>query len=296
MKTECILTTNLDGFKLFKRGKVRDVYDLDDKLLIVSTDRISCFDVVLPTPIPCKGKVLNQISKFWFDFTKGIIANHLLTTDINQYPPSLKKYGNILDRRSMLVKKTRPLAIECIVRGYISGSAWKEYQQKGSIWDLKLPSGLQQSQELPEAIFTPSTKAEQGHDINISDSQAIKIVGKELYEKVKSKTLAMYKKAKDYASSRGIIIADTKFEFGLINNDLILIDEIITPDSSRFWPKDSYTPGVSQSSFDKQFVRDYLEGLGWDKNPPAPYLPEEIVRKTTEKYLEAYTRITGCAL
>lgn len=293
---ECVLTTNLKGLKLFKRGKVRDVYDLGDKLLIVSTDRISCFDLVLPTPIPYKGKVLNQISKFWFDFTKGIIANHLLTADINQYPPSLKKYGNILDGRSMLVKKTRSLAIECIVRGYISGSAWKEYQQKGSICGLKLPSGLQQSQELPEAIFTPSTKAEQGHDINISDSQAIKITGKELYEKVKSKTLAIYKKAKDYASGRGIIIADTKFEFGLINNDLILIDEIITPDSSRFWPKDSYAPGASQPSFDKQFVRDYLEGLGWDKTPPAPELPDEIVKKTAEKYLEAYNKITGCAL
>ena len=293
---ECISTTNLEGLKLFKRGKVRDVYDLGDKLLIVSTDRISCFDLVLPTPIPYKGKVLNQISKFWFDFTKGIIANHLLTTDVNNYPSSLKKYGKSLDGRSMLVKKTRPLAIECIVRGYLSGSAWKEYQQEGSVCGLKLPPGLRESQELPEAVFTPSTKAEEGHDINISDAEAIKIAGRNRYKEAKSKALSIYKKAQQYALSRGVIIADTKFEFGLYRNELILIDEVLTPDSSRFWPKDSYAPGAGQSSFDKQFVRDYLESLGWDKKPPAPLLPDEIVRKTTEKYLEAYTRLTGCAL
>lgn len=290
---ECISTTNLEGLKLFKRGKVRDVYDLGDKLLIISTDRISCFDLVLPTPIPYKGRVLNQISKFWFDFTKGIIANHLLTTDVNKYPPSFKKYGNILDGRSMLVKKTKPLAIECIVRGYLSGSAWKEYQQKGSLCGLKLPAGLRESQELPEAIFTPSTKAEEGHDVNISDSEAIKIVGKELYEKVRRKALAIYQKAREYALGRGIIIADTKLEFGLIGNELILIDEVLTPDSSRFWPRESYLIGKGQFSFDKQFVRDYLEGSGWDKKPPAPELPEEIVKKTAEKYLEAYQRLSG---
>lgn len=290
---ERILTTKLKGLKLFKRGKVRDVYDLGDKLLIVSTDRVSCFDVVLPTAIPYKGIVLNQISRFWFDFTKGIIANHLLAADVTEYPLRLREHSGILDKRSMLVKKTRPLAIECIVRGYISGSAWKEYQQKGSVCGLKLPAGLRESQELPEVIFTPSTKAEEGHDVNISGSEAIKIAGKEIYEKVRRKALAIYQKAREYASGRGIIIADTKLEFGLVGKELILIDEVLTPDSSRFWPKDSYAAGKGQSSFDKQFVRDYLEGLGWGKLPPAPELPEKIVKKTTEKYLEAYQRLTG---
>lgn len=290
---ECILSTDLKGLKLFKRGKVRDVYDLGDTLLIVSTDRISCFDVVLPTPIPYKGMVLNQISRFWFDFTKGIIANHLLSTDVNEYPERLKEHSGILDKRSMLVKKARPLAIECIVRGYISGSAWKEYQQKGSVCGLQLPEGLRESQELPEAIFTPSTKAEEGHDVNISAREAIKIVGEEIYEKVRRKALAIYQKAQECVSCRGIIIADTKLEFGLVGNELILIDEVLTPDSSRFWPKDSYAIGKGQSSFDKQFVRDYLEGLGWDKKPPAPGLPDKIVKKTTEKYLEAYQRLSG---
>lgn len=293
IRMECVLTTNLKGLKLFKRGKVRDVYDLGDKLLIISTDRISCFDVVLPTPVPYKGMVLNQISRFWFDFTKGIIANHLLTADVDEYPERLRKYAGILDRRSMLVRKTLPLAIECIVRGYISGSAWKEYQQKGSVCGLKQPAGLRESQELPEAIFTPSTKAEEGHDVNIGESEAVKIVGKEIYEKVRIKALAIYQKAQERALSRGIIIADTKLEFGLIGNELILIDEVLTPDSSRFWPKDSYAAGKGQSSFDKQFVRDYLEDLGWGKLPPAPELPEKIVKKTTDKYLEAYQRLSG---
>ena len=289
----CISTTNLKGLKLFKRGKVRDVYDLDDKLLIISTDRISCFDLVLPTAIPHKGVVLNQISKFWFDFSKGIIANHLLSADVKEYPEGLSKHSGVLANRSMLVKKTKPLAIECIVRGYISGSAWKEYQEKASVCGLKLPAGLRESQKLPEAIFTPSTKAEEGHDVNISDSQAIKITGKEIYEKVRRNTLAIYQKAREYALSRGIIIADTKLEFGLIGNELILIDEVLTPDSSRFWPQDSYAIGKGQASFDKQFVRDYLEDLGWDKKSPAPELPEKIVKKTTEKYLEAYQRLSG---
>src|SRR3989338_151834 len=290
---KCIISTNFKGLKLFKRCKVRDVYDLGDKLLIVSTDRISCFDLVLPTAIPYKGMVLNQISKFWFDFSKGIIANHLLTAEVTEYPQRLREHRGILDKRSMLVKKTLPLAIECIVRGYLSGSAWKEYRLKGSLCGLKLPAGLRESQELPEAIFTPSTKAEEGHDVNISAREAIKITGKELYEKVRRKALAIYQKAQEHALSRCIIIADTKLEFGLIGNELILIDEVLTPDSSRFWPKDSYVIGKGQASFDKQFVRDYLEGTGWTKEPPAPALPEKIVKKTSEKYLEAYQRLSG---
>ena len=289
----CITTTDLKGFKLFRRGKVRDVYDLGDKLLIISSDRISCFDLVLPTPIPYKGIVLNQISQFWFSFTKDIIENHLLSADVQNYPEPLKEYTDILKDRSMLVKKSRPLAIECIVRGYLSGSGWKEYQQKGSVCGQKLPEGLQESEKLPQPIFTPSTKADVGHDLNIDDQAAIKITGRDVYEQAKSRSLAIYQKASEYALKRGIIIADTKFEFGLFQDKLILIDEVLTPDSSRFWPVDSYAKGRGQASFDKQFVRDYLEGLGWDKNPPAPDLPPDIVQKTSEKYLEAYAMLTG---
>ena len=289
----CITTTDLKGFKLFRRGKVRDVYDLGDKLLIISSDRISCFDLVLPTPIPYKGIVLNQISQFWFSFTKDIIENHLLSADVQNYPEPLKEYTDILKDRSMLVKKSRPLAIECIVRGYLSGSGWKEYQRKGSVCGQKLPEGLQESEKLPQPIFTPSTKADVGHDLNIDDQAAIKITGRDVYEQAKSRSLAIYQKASEYALKRGIIIADTKFEFGLFQDKLILIDEVLTPDSSRFWPVDSYAKGRGQASFDKQFVRDYLEGLGWDKNPPAPDLPPDIVQKTSEKYLEAYAMLTG---
>lgn len=293
---ECVLSTDFKELKLFRRGKVRDVYDLDGRLLIVSTDRISCFDVVLPTPIPFKGIVLNQISRFWFDFTKGIIDSHMIASDIKEYPGSLKKYAESLQGRSMLARKTRPLAIECIVRGYLSGSGWKEYQETQSICGINLPKGLKECDRLPGPIFTPSTKAEAGHDINISEEEARKITGGALFDEVKSKALAIYQKASAYALGRGIIIADTKFEFGVINEKVILIDEVLTPDSSRFWPKDAYAPGRPQASFDKQFVRDYLEGLDWDKTPPAPGLPEEIVNKTTEKYLEAYERLTGCKL
>ena len=289
----CITTTDLKGFKLFRRGKVRDVYDLGDRLLIISSDRISCFDLVLPTPVPYKGIVLNQISQFWFSFTKDIIENHLLSADVQNYPEPLKEYTSILKDRSMLVKKSRPLAIECIVRGYLSGSGWKEYQRKGSVCGQKLPQGLKESEKLPQPIFTPSTKADVGHDLNIDDQAAIKIVGQDIYRQVKSQALAVYQKASEYAFKRGIIIADTKFEFGLFEDRLILIDEVLTPDSSRFWPVDSYAKGRGQDSFDKQFVRDYLEGLGWDKNPPAPNLPPEIVQRTSEKYLEAYTMLTG---
>ena len=282
-----------NGLKFFNRGKVRDVYDLGDKLLIVSSDRISCFDVVLPTPIPHKGIVLNRISQFWFSFTKDIIENHLLGADVQDYPESLKKYTDILKDRSMLVKKSRPLAIECIVRGYLSGSGWNEYQQKGSVSGQKLPQGLKESEKLPQPIFTPSTKADVGHDLNIDDQAAIKITGRDVYEQAKSRALAIYREASEYALKRGIIIADTKFEFGIFEDRLILIDEVLTPDSSRFWPVDSYVKGRGQASFDKQFVRDYLEGLGWDKNPPAPDLPPEIVQRTSEKYLEAYAMLTG---
>ena len=290
---KCLLSTELKGLRLFRRGKVRDVYDLGDKLLIISSDRISCFDLVLPTPIPYKGIVLNQISQFWFSFTKDIIENHLLSADVQNYPEPLKEYTDILKDRSMLVKKSRPLAIECIVRGYLSGSGWKEYQQKGSVCGQPLPQGLQESEKLPQPIFTPSTKADVGHDLNIDDQAAIKITGRDVYEQAKSRSLAIYQKASEYALKRGIIIADTKFEFGLFQDKLILIDEVLTPDSSRFWPVDSYAKGRGQASFDKQFVRDYLEGLGWDKNPPAPDLPPDIVQKTSEKYLEAYAMLTG---
>lgn len=296
MDSEVLLTTDFKELKLYRRGKVRDIYDLGDELLIVSTDRISCFDVVLPTAIPYKGIVLNKISQFWFGFTQDIIGNHLITADTNSYPGFLKEYRDFLDKRSMLVKKSNPLPIEAIVRGYLSGSAWKEYILKGSVCGENLPCGLQESEALPQAIFTPSTKADVGHDVNISQEEAAKIIGEAVFRKVRLKALAVYKKALEYALSRGIIIADTKFEFGLIGNDLILIDEILTPDSSRFWPCASYRIGRGQFSFDKQFVRDYLETLSWDKQPPAPGLPEGIVKKTTEKYLEAYNRLTGCAL
>ncbi|MDP2923876.1 MAG: phosphoribosylaminoimidazolesuccinocarboxamide synthase [Candidatus Omnitrophota bacterium] len=288
-----LLNTDFRDLKLYKRGKVRDVYDLGDKLLIISTDRISCFDVVLPCGIPYKGKVLTGLSGFWFEFIQDIIPHHLITTDINQYPGQVKKYKDQLLGRSMLVLKTKPLPVECVVRGYLSGSGWKEYQQKQSVCGIKLPAGLKESDRLPEAIFTPSTKQDTGHDINIDQKYVEGLLGKDTAGEIKKISIAIYQKASDYAKSRGIIIADTKFEFGIHNNKIVLIDEALTPDSSRFWPKDQYVAGRPQSSFDKQFVRDYLESLNWDKNPPAPKLPEEIIKKTTQKYLEAYKRLTG---
>lgn len=291
-----ILSTDFKGLQFIKRGKVRDIYKLQDKLLIISTDRISCFDVVLPCGIPYKGKVLNSISRFWFDFVKDIIPNHLISVQIEEYPSELQKYKSDIYGRSMLVVKAEPLLVECVVRGYLSGSGWKEYQEKQSICGIKLPAGLKESDRLPEPIFTPSTKADVGHDINIDQRYVEELVGRDLAQRLKDISIAIYKKAGEYALSRGIIIADTKFEFGIFNNKLILIDEILTPDSSRFWPKDEYTPGKSQPSFDKQFVRDYLEGLHWDKNPPAPNLPEDIISKTSQKYLEAYRRITQTSL
>jgi phosphoribosylaminoimidazole-succinocarboxamide synthase len=289
---QTISTIELKGIPFFRRGKVREVYDLGENLLIISTDRVSCFDVILPTLIPEKGRLLTEISKFWFDYTKGIVANHLVSTDVNVYPKELEKYKMLLSGRSMLVKKAKPLPVECIVRGYISGSGWKDYQKTGSICGIKLPKGLQESEKLPEVIFTPSTKADVGHDENVSQDYIERQIGKDIADKIKSLSIAVYSKARDYAEKRGIIIADTKFEFGMIDNKIILIDEVLTPDSSRFWPKDKYQPGKAQPSFDKQFVRDYLETLEWDKTPPGPKLPDAIVKKTTEKYQQALDILT----
>ena len=293
LNSEVLLTTEFSDLELYKRGKVRDVYDLGDKLLIISTDRISCFDVVLPTGIPNKGKVLSSLSCFWFDFLKDITPNHLITADVDQYPAELQKYSQQLFGRSMLVKKTKPFLTECVVRGYLSGSGWKEYKDKQSICSIMLPEGLRESERLPEVLFTPSTKQDAGHDMNVDQEYIEALIGREATGILKKVSLAIYKKASEYALSRGVIIADTKFEFGMSNDEVILIDEALTPDSSRFWPSEQYQPGKTQPSFDKQFVRDYLETLDWDKNPPAPQLPQEIVEKTSLKYLEAYKKLTG---
>jgi len=293
MAKEPLLKTRFTDIELFKRGKVRDVYDLGDKLLVVSTDRISCFDVVLPTGIPYKGEILTQLSLFWFEFTKDVIANHFISARIPDYPKELHKYGDALKGRSMLVKKAKTIPVECVVRGYLSGSGWKEYQESQSICGIKLPAGLRESNKLPEVIFTPATKEDVGHDINVTQEFVEKELGTDITQKLKEISLALYEKASQYAESRGIIIADTKFEFGLYQDKVILIDEVLTPDSSRFWPKDEYKPGGPQPSFDKQFVRDYLETLNWNKTPPAPELPEEIVKKTSEKYLRALKMLVG---
>jgi len=284
MKQETLRLTDFKDIDFFKRGKVRDVYDLKDKLLIVSTDRISCFDVVLPTCIPNKGEVLTRLSLFWFELTKDIVQNHLISADVNEYPQPLLKYKDILKNRSMLVKKAKSIPVECIVRGYLSGSGWKEYQKSQTICGIKLPAGLRESDKLPEPIFTPSTKEDAGHDINVTQEYVAKELGADMTEKLKKLSLAIYKKASSFAEGHGVIIADTKFEFGLNGSGIILIDEILTPDSSRFWPMDEYRPGGPQMSFDKQFVRDYLETLDWDKTPPAPELPQKIVAQTSEKY------------
>jgi len=296
MQKNVVINVELPGVKLFKRGKVRDVFDLGDKLLIVATDRISCFDSVLPTPIPDKGRILNMLSLFWFDYTKKIIDNHIITADVKQYPKELQKYSDILDKRSVLAKKAELIEIECVVRGYISGSAWAEYKDKGSVSGIKLPKGLKESSRLPEPIFTPSTKASTGHDMNITENEMKDIIGEEKTRILKAKTLEVYKAACKHAESKGIIIADTKFEFGELDGKIILIDEILTPDSSRFWPMDTYKEGGAQVSFDKQFARDYLLSINWDKNPPAPPLTEEVINKTREKYMEAYKMLTGRSL
>jgi len=293
MQNKVLRLTNFSDIKLFKRGKVRDVYDLKDKLLIISTDRISCFDVVLPTCIPHKGEILTQLSLFWFEFTKDIVPNHLITASVDDFPRELSRHKDILKGRAMLVKKAKPIPVECVVRGYLAGSAWKEYQENCSICGIKLRKGLKKADRLPEPLFTPATKEEVGHDINVAQIYIEKELGKEIAVKLKDLSLSLYKKAAQYAESKNIIIADTKFEFGKIDNKIILIDEVLTPDSSRFWPKDGYKPGRGQPSFDKQFVRDYLETLDWDKTPPAPELPEEIVNRTSDKYVAALKMITG---
>jgi len=284
---------NLPDLKLFKKGKVRDIYDMEDKLLFVASDRISAFDYVLPSLIPNKGKVLTQISKFWFEFTSLVCPNHMITADFKEFPGSVKKYKNILEKRSMLVVKTDVIPIECIVRGYISGSAWKDYQKESKVSGIKLPSGLKESDQLDDVIFTPSTKAEQGHDENISFKQMQKEVGVNMANKIKEVSIDLYQKASLHALSKGILIADTKFEFGLREEELVLIDEIFTPDSSRFWPVDSYSPGGPQPSLDKQFVRDYLESTDWDKNSAPPKLPESIIEQTSQRYKEIYFKLTG---
>ena len=294
MATQVVSRTDFKNLHLKGRGKVRDIYDLGDRLLIVATDRISAFDVVMPNPIPDKGKVLTQLSKFWFDMTKGIVPNHIISTDVRDFPEECRPYQEILRDRSMLVVKTQPLPIECVVRGYLSGSGWEEYRKTGEVCGIQLPKGLAESSKLEEPIFTPATKEEIGlHDENITFERVETIVGKELAQRLKFLSLAIYKKARDFAEGKGILIADTKMEFGVKDGRLLLIDELFTPDSSRFWPKDDYRPGGSQKSFDKQFLRDYLLSIRWNKNPPAPQLPEDIVRKTRGKYLEAYERLVG---
>ena len=290
---EPILQLDLPGIKKIRSGKVREVFDLGDRFLLVASDRISAFDVIMPNGIPRKGEVLTQISHFWFEKFADLVPNHLLAKANDPLPANLQPYAAQLARRSMIVKKAKPLAIECIVRGYLSGSGLKEYKKSQTVCGIKLPAGLVDSSELPEPIFTPSTKAEAGHDENISFEEACKIVGTDLATQARDLSLKIYKAGRDYAKQRGIIIADTKFEFGLFEGKLILIDEVLTPDSSRFWPADKYAPGRSQPSFDKQFVRDYLETLTWDKNPPGPTLPAEVVAKTSATYLEAYERLTG---
>ncbi len=286
----------LPGVKKVKSGKVRELFDLGDRLLFVATDRISAFDCVMPNGIPRKGEVLTQLSYFWFDLLAEVAPNHLAARATDPLPPELQPFSETLARRSMVVKKAQPLAIECVVRGYLAGSGWKDYQKTGCVCGIKLPSGLQNSCRLPAPVFTPATKAVSGHDENISFEEACAITGADVAEKARDLTLKVYCLAADFALKRGIIIADTKLEFGLHDGQLILIDEVLTPDSSRFWPADQYEPGRSQPSFDKQFVRDYLETLSWNKQPPAPALPPEVIAKTTEKYLEACERLTGKAL
>ena len=294
MKTSIIRETNLSGLDQPKRGKVRDIYDLGDSLLIIATDRISAFDVVLPNAIPEKGRVLTQISKYWFSRTSDIVRNHLLSTDVRDFPANCRQHAGILEGRSMLVRKAKSLPVECIVRGYLSGSGLKEYRSTGAVSGIKLPSGLTEASRLHEPIFTPSTKAEVGeHDVNIDFKTVQDIVGKDVAEKLRDYTLAIYRRACELAEPKGIIIADTKLEFGIYDGDVMLIDEVLTPDSSRFWPKDGYTVGVAQKSFDKQFVRDYLLSLNWDQKPPAPTLPDDVVLKTSKKYLEVLALLTS---
>jgi phosphoribosylaminoimidazole-succinocarboxamide synthase len=288
-----LFESNLPGQTLWRRGKVRDVYDLGDRLLIVATDRLSAFDVVLPTPIPDKGRVLTQLSLFWFRSLADVVENHVLTADVAEYPAELRAFAGQLEGRSMIVRKTAPLPVECVVRGYITGSGWKDYQRSGAVCGIPLPAGLRESDKLAPAIFTPSTKAEVGHDENISMAAVEQLIGKERAAEVRDLTLRIYERARAHAEARGILLADTKFEFGVREGRLVWIDEALTPDSSRFWPKAGYAPGRGQPSFDKQYVRDYLETLAWNKQPPGPELPPEVVARTRAKYREAFALITG---
>jgi phosphoribosylaminoimidazole-succinocarboxamide synthase len=291
-----LLECRLPGVKRFASGKVRDVYDLGDKLLIVATDRISAFDCILPNGIPAKGRVLTQMSIFWFEMMSSLVTTHFLSADVDDYPDELGSFRHQLEGRSMLVRRAEMFPIECVARGYISGSGWKEYRQKGTICGIPLPTGLRESDRLPEPIFTPATKAQSGHDENIAFDAAAALIGRDIATRLRDLTLAIYQKAAAYAETRGIILADTKFEFGMIGDELVLGDEVLTPDSSRFWPRDRYAPGGPQPSYDKQFVRDYLETLDWNKQPPAPPLPPDVIRKTSEKYREAYEVLTGRSL
>ncbi len=292
-----IRETNLPGVKLLSRGKVRDVYEVaGNRLLVIATDRLSAFDVVMNEGIPDKGRVLTQLSVFWFEFLRGVVAHHFLTAQVEDFPSELKPFRETLEGRSMLVRKAQPFPIECVVRGYLAGSGWKDYQKTGGVCGVKLPPGLRESSRLDEPIFTPSTKAQSGHDENISWDEMVRRIGKEPATKLRDFTLMIYSRARAYAEERGIILADTKFEFGLCDGEIILIDEVLTPDSSRFWPSQGYAPGRSQPSFDKQFVRDYLESLGWNKQPPPPHLPAEVIEKTSAKYREAYRLLTGRTL
>jgi len=289
-----LLRTEFPELQLHASGKVRDVYKIDnDRLLFVATDRISAFDYILATGIPHKGRVLTQISLFWFDFLKDVVPNHLITADVNQYPQAVRKYDDQLRGRSMVVMNADMFPVECVVRGYISGSAWKEYKASGKVCGIELPEGLRESDQLPEPIFTPATKATTGHDENIPFSEMVGLIGQEVSEQLRDLTLGVYRKAAKYARTKGIIIADTKFEFGRTSRGITLADEVLTPDSSRFWPADKYKPGQAQDSYDKQYVRDYLEEIRWNKQPPAPALPAAVAHKTSEKYLEAYEQLTG---
>jgi phosphoribosylaminoimidazole-succinocarboxamide synthase len=301
--TAPLLETHLDGLSLDRRGKVRDVYDItldsgEPALLIVATDRISAFDYVLGSGIPDKGKVLTQLSGFWFERIGGLVPHHLLSLDVDRFPAAARRHAEVLRGRTMLARKTDPVPVECVARGYLSGSGWKEYQQTGTVCGIQLPNGLRESDRLPEPIFTPATKAESGHDVNISEQEAGAIVGHDLIARLKALTLEIYRRGCEHAESKGIIIADTKFEFGLVGNrdpqtDVVLIDEVLTPDSSRFWPRDQYEPGHGQPSFDKQFVRDYLEEIRWNKQPPVPSLPEEVIARTRDKYVDAFRLLSG---
>jgi phosphoribosylaminoimidazole-succinocarboxamide synthase len=298
LSTAPLLETSLDGLTLHRRGKVRDVYEVGNDLLIVATDRISAFDYVLGSGIPDKGKVLTQLSGFWFERMGDLVPHHMISMDTEAFPTELRRHSALLQGRAMLVRRTRPVPIECVARGYLSGSGWKEYQQSGSVCGVELPSGLRESDRLPGPIFTPATKADSGHDINISEAEAGRIVGADLIPRLKALTLGIYSRGAAHAESKGIIVADTKFEFGLVGDgaaasDVVLIDEVLTPDSSRFWPSAQYEPGHGQPSFDKQYVRDYLEEIRWNKQPPVPSLPDDVVRRTREKYVEAYRLLSG---